>query len=498
MILPVQTEDHETVGSMQRLLAAAAALALVGIGAWLTPYAATALQQIPSYMLSFGLAMLITNLILAGLLFSRGNSDGNAGALYLGSAYFFVFAMFLPLIACFPDAIVKGSLIGGKLSAVWLWCFWHAGFGLLVLRYIWATRSHSLETASTGREIVLITAAVCLLATLGTAGLDYLPPIFSSSSGMFEGVGALPPVFIFALDAFAAVLLLKTRRPSAEQLWLGVGMVAACFDVWLTLRGGSRFTVGWYFSKLASLFTTAVVLVSLFNDLTRLYKRVSEANRLLASQVNVDGLTGLANRRAFDATLKREWARAARGNYPLCLMMIDVDRFKRFNDVYGHVGGDDCLRALAGAITAAMKRPSDMAARYGGEEFAVILPMTKLMGAAVVADHLRSAVQDLRIPHAASEHSVVTLSIGIAQWRPGTEDLSGQLIEAADRQLYRAKDSGRNRVCTSDTDTQIDTEIETESKTVHPTQLRAPASPANAAANEVRLEEPVASSANVG
>ena len=173
----------------------------------------------------------------------------------------------------------------------------------------------------------------------------------------------------------------------------------------------------------------------------------SETNRVLASQVNVDGLTGLANRRAFDATLKREWVRAARGRYPLSLVMIDVDRFKRFNDVYGHMGGDDCLRALARTIIVTMKRPSDTAARYGGEEFALILPMTDLAGAAVVAEQLRSAVQDLRIPHVGSEHSVVTLSMGIALWRPGTADLSEQLLEAADQQLYRAKGSGRNRIC---------------------------------------------------
>jgi diguanylate cyclase (GGDEF)-like protein len=447
---PSQIEGSETVGRAQQLLAWTSVVALVTIGAWLTPYAAVALPPIPSYMLSFGLAMVITNLILAGLLFSRGNSDGQAGAFYLGSAYFFVFAMFLPLIACFPDAIVKGSIIGGKLSAVWLWTFWHAGFGILVLRYVWATRRPQRQRTSAVREIGVMVGAVCVLATLGTAGLEYLPPIFSSPLGLFEGVGAAPPLLIFALDACAAVLLLKIRRPNAEQLWLGVGMVAACFDVWLTLRGGARFTVGWYFSKLASLFTTAVVLVSLFNDLTRLYRRVSDANKLLASQVNLDGLTGLSNRRAFDVALQKEWARAARGGYPLSLMMIDVDHFKRFNDIHGHMGGDDCLRSLAGAFASCMKRPSDMVARYGGEEFAVILPMTDLAGATVVTHQLRRAVEGLAIPHAGSEFSVVTLSIGIAEWRPGTEDLSAQLVESADQALYRAKRAGRNRVVTSE------------------------------------------------
>ena len=293
MSLPIQILDNEPVGRAQRVLAGGFIVALVVIGVAMTPYASTPLPPIPSYMLSFGFAMVITNLLLAGLLFSRGNSDGNRGAVHLGSAYFFVFAMFLPLTACFPDAIARGTLIGGRFSAVWLWSFWHAGFGLFILRYLVALRTQSRNATSPLREMVGVTIAVVFLAALGTAGLEYLPAIFSSPAGIFQGAGSFPPVMAICIDVVAAVLLIKIKTPNAEQLWLGVGMVAACFDVWLTLHGGGRFTAGWYFSKLASLFTTAVVLVSMFHDLTKLYKRVSDTNRLLAAQVNVDGLTGL-------------------------------------------------------------------------------------------------------------------------------------------------------------------------------------------------------------
>lgn len=174
-----------------------------------------------------------------------------------------------------------------------------------------------------------------------------------------------------------------------------------------------------------------------------------QAYKQLESVARQDGLTGLANRRHFDDTLQQEWARASRNKQPLTLLIADVDYFKRYNDLYGHVHGDECLRTIAQTIQSALERAADLAARYGGEEFAVILPETDLTGGETIAQRLSDAIASINLPHAKSEFARVTLSIGIATYTGNNELDPTELIEHADIALYRAKTNGRNqfRVC---------------------------------------------------
>jgi diguanylate cyclase (GGDEF)-like protein/hemerythrin-like metal-binding protein/PAS domain S-box-containing protein len=158
-----------------------------------------------------------------------------------------------------------------------------------------------------------------------------------------------------------------------------------------------------------------------------------------------DSLTRIPNRRHFDDTLKKEYFRLKRSNGFLSLVMLDIDFFKRYNDRYGHLAGDDCLLRVASAIRAAVLRTSDFAARYGGEEFAVILPETTEAGAAVIANRLLNAVAALSIPHEDSETSYVTVSIGVATVRPDQIETPDKIIEIADNALCCAKRDGRNR-----------------------------------------------------
>jgi diguanylate cyclase (GGDEF)-like protein len=164
----------------------------------------------------------------------------------------------------------------------------------------------------------------------------------------------------------------------------------------------------------------------------------------------VDGLTGISNRRQFDRSIGSEVVRANRMNGGLALLMIDVDSFKAFNDHYGHDAGDGCLRRIAATLRATLQRPTDLAARYGGEEFAVLLPDTDEQGALVVANAIRAAVRGSAIPHENSASGIVTVSIGVAAL-PSTPSADVKtLIERADRALYAAKESGRDRIVVSD------------------------------------------------
>ena len=177
---------------------------------------------------------------------------------------------------------------------------------------------------------------------------------------------------------------------------------------------------------------------------------LKEQNMALRLLADSDGLTGLANRRSFESTLAAEHDRARRNGQPCALIMVDVDHFKKFNDHYGHVAGDECLRLVAGALLVGTRRPTDLAARYGGEEFAVILPDTDLAGARAVADNIRAAVAALGIAHADGLHGRVTLSIGVVVAYPAHSSSAGApalaWVEAADALLYQAKAQGRDRV----------------------------------------------------
>ena len=167
---------------------------------------------------------------------------------------------------------------------------------------------------------------------------------------------------------------------------------------------------------------------------------------MLAQLASRDGLTGLANRRTFDEMLATEWRRAQRLQQPVALLMVDVDHFKPYNDHYGHLGGDDCLRKVAQAIEGQVARPGDLAARYGGEEFAVVLPNTDSTGAGNLATRIRDAVAALGLEHAQSTVQRVSISVGVAVMRPTQSLLPSALVSLADTALYQAKQQGRDRV----------------------------------------------------
>ena len=181
-----------------------------------------------------------------------------------------------------------------------------------------------------------------------------------------------------------------------------------------------------------------------FRALRESEQKLAQANIKLQQLANIDGLTGLSNRRRFDDVLKTEWQRAQRTGQILSLLMCDIDLFKLFNDSHGHLAGDECLKKVASVLGASLRRPGDLAARYGGEEFALVLPHTEPAGAMALAEHCRQQVQALALPNQPDRD--VTLSIGVASMVPSANTSPLYLIDSADRALYEAKHAGRNCV----------------------------------------------------
>ncbi|NEX64617.1 sensor domain-containing diguanylate cyclase [Noviherbaspirillum galbum] len=214
---------------------------------------------------------------------------------------------------------------------------------------------------------------------------------------------------------------------------------AVAYKVWRTRTERSMALVAF------ALLVIAGALFFSFRSIRRQHM-LELKNRELDLLTNIDGLTGLANRRRFDDVLHRDWAQHARTGSPLSLLMIDIDRFKSYNDYNGHQAGDECLRQVGRALQSTLQRESDLIARYGGEEFVAVLHCDD-KGAEVVARKMQLAVAALALPHAGSDiGTVVTMSIGIAMANGAGMSDCEACIEAADKALYLAKERGRNRI----------------------------------------------------
>jgi diguanylate cyclase (GGDEF)-like protein len=196
--------------------------------------------------------------------------------------------------------------------------------------------------------------------------------------------------------------------------------------------------------------THRIELLKAYADLEEAYRNLEVANNKLELMNRQDGLTGIANRSFFDATLDREWKVSARNNELFSLVMFDIDFFKQYNDTYGHLSGDECLRQVAQTAAKIVQRPRDIVARYGGEEFGVILPDTHAEGALVVAERLRQNISGLAIPHATSQVGlvppVVTISLGVVTMVAEVGKSPSEAVAIADKALYAAKRGGRNCV----------------------------------------------------
>ncbi|TQV89051.1 diguanylate cyclase [Aliikangiella coralliicola] len=180
-----------------------------------------------------------------------------------------------------------------------------------------------------------------------------------------------------------------------------------------------------------------------FHDLTLHKQHEKELKRLS----HIDKLTNIANRRSLDEYLKKEWQRATRCKTEISILFVDIDYFKKYNDHYGHKAGDECLKRVARVLNKTVSRPTDIVARYGGEEFVVVLPETNQPGAEKVAEDLRCEIEQLAIEHIHSSLSqYVTVSIGVSNVLPEQDMTSEQLLVAADKALYKAKQTGRNTI----------------------------------------------------
>jgi len=435
----------------QRLAALAGVLLFAIASLALTPIAGLPLAASLSTFAVIMTAAIGANGMTAFLLFSQYRTTRSPAIAVLALAYGCTAAVMIPYFLTYPGMFGNVALLGaGPNASSWLWVLWHAGFIALLIGYIVARRRSEGAVAFSRRFVRTMYAVTIPLAIAAVAALLWLlalPPL--NAGGHWTPLFAMalaPAVLVLAVAALTA-LLRETRLRSMIDLWLAVAISATIFDIYLTLVGGGRFTLGWYSAR-AEVFLTAIAVLAIFvYQIDRMYGALARTASHLDEQAHIDGLTGIANRRRFDEDGVRVVATALRRGTSLAVLMVDIDFFKAYNDTFGHLAGDDCLRHIAHLIRTQVPRPGDLVARYGGEEFVAILVDTNSAGALIVAERIRSAVEAAKIAHAPSSgQPYVTVSIGASELEPARGSTLDAMVGRADDALYGAKNSGRNRI----------------------------------------------------
>jgi diguanylate cyclase (GGDEF)-like protein len=447
------------------------ASALIFLG--LAPFAKVPLAPLPAFIPLYQAALFINDLITAVFLLGQSRFSRACALTVLAAGYLFTALMAMVHALTFPGLFSPtGLLDAGPQTTAWLYMFWHAGFPIFIIAYA-CSRADGRQPRQSGAGILIgagtVVVAVSTFALAAIVEQKLLPPIMHGSGYTSVTIVVVSGVWLLNL---AALLLLARRRPySVLDLWLIVVTCAWLFDIALSagLNAG-RYDLGFYAGRIYGLVAASLVLVVLLTENGKLYLQLvmlRDSDRQKAIELQrlsrVDQLTGIANRRAFDEALDQEWRRMLRHHTALSLLLIDVDYFKRFNDAYGHVAGDQCLHAVAQAMAGRARRAGEMAARYGGEEFAVLLPQIDIEDAIKLAELIARSVRELNIPHKESGAAPqVTVSIGVASAAqlPRYIAVSGRsgaagaipLVEAADSALYLAKMAGRNRVAAAGAD----------------------------------------------
>lgn len=438
----------------ERRAALAVALSLIA-GAFATvPFGARPLPEMTAIVPAISSAACVAMLVSASILRNQYRRSGFLPHAFLGTAYGCAALLLVPYMLTFPGVFSKTGFGAGAQTTAWFWVGWHAAFIVLAGGYVWAesyftrTAVDASASARIARNYVVVVAVVAgsLVEALYLFHADL--PVLVTSSGyapffhqMVEGL------VIASCAAVFATLVARTSLRNATDLWLAVVLLALAIEVFV---GGemvrTRASLAWYVDLFEGAAWMTIFLVVQLRHANEQLAAFAADKRSLIEAAFRDALTGLYNRRGYDARFEEEIENCALARAQISLVAFDIDDFKAYNDYFGHPAGDEVLRTIGKTIATVANRPPDACFRLGGDEFVALLPFTDLAGAAVVAERARAAFARLAIvqsPHARSP--LLTVSFGVAAADASGDDVRG-LSERADRALYRAKRGGLKRI----------------------------------------------------
>lgn len=446
-LLQVPTRRNHRLATV----ATAAAIVITIVAIW--PFLTMKGAVVHPFMPIFATSVALSEGLTAFLLWTQYRISGRLYFAAIASAYAFISVTAAFHLAVYPGVFSAESPDPAeRQTAIWTWLLWRGGFALLVAISLTARTRAPITNLRQRFSYGLLTiggsAALSAMLCLGAiAGRKTLPGLVESAGSyrhLSPNVATLSVAGI-CLTALA-IHFAVTRLRTLLDLWLTVALFAGIADVALTLGAGARYSLGWYAARTASMVSASALLGMLMYETSRTYSKLADAHRALKDFSVHDGLTGVFNRAYFDERYPQELAKATASADPLAILLVDVDHFKAYNDAFGHLAGDECLRRIAQALNKGLMRPEHFVARYGGEEFVIVLPACDTLAGVTTAERLRRSVADLEMAAPASGAPYVTVSIGHASARSGTGVPPATLLANADAALYRAKTLGRNRV----------------------------------------------------
>ncbi|CDN45957.1 GGDEF domain-containing protein [Paenibacillus sp. P22] len=463
-----------TIATTRRQYAAAisATLLLLLISAAALPFGDLSLSVVKPFLPAFIAWFLFGDLLTAHLLYSQYRAIGNLSILILACTYLFTALIMIPYILTYPGVFTeKGMLSAGSQTSSWLWVCWHAGFPAGIISYLLADRweKRPVEFSRNALWAFMLTCGILILvaaaAVVTTSAHDSLPVLVEQDKFNHLTNAVIKPLML-GLNFVALVMLVGMKKgKTVLSLWLSVALLAFLMDIVVSLPAGSRYTFGWYMSRFNSLVSAFVLICAIIYEVNRLYVRLVKQqkdlvesreelramNEQLTQLTNLDGLTGISNRRRFDELLEGMLEESSLKGHPFSLLLLDIDFFKLYNDRYGHQKGDLVLKKVAQLIDGCLQDGKGVAARYGGEEFAVLLPYADRAGALGMAHAILEAIQAADIPHETSLAAPrVTASIGSSTNQRGEAWSREEMISRADRALYKSKAAGRNRAAAAE------------------------------------------------
>jgi diguanylate cyclase (GGDEF)-like protein len=361
-----------------------------------------------------------------------------------------------PVLVIVAGLVPGGVAIMGFLRTGQTWFIAYAILAMMVLgvrlavQFAFARRHIQLPRPVLWRRRFLIAAwvhgALCGVGAAATVLLaDSFTQMMVITSLTAFVLGSAAHNSSYPKAAVGAVLLAQVPLilalcTSPDRFFLPGALLSALFAV------AALSIIRHFYAQTVRFLVTEEANVLLVSEVTKSNVELASANEKLALMAATDALTGVPNRRSFDTAVGREVRAARRERSELSLLMFDIDSFKQYNDRFGHQAGDACLRRVAQALSAGLRRPRDLLARYGGEEFVAILPHTDRAAAIGLAHRLRACIEGLGLPDPGSAIGVVTLSVGVATLVAGGVETPDAILLRADQALYMAKQRGRNRV----------------------------------------------------
>lgn len=401
---------------------------------------------VPGFISMCGISIFFTSLQTAFLLYNQSKLDLDSSVALLAAGYLAVSLLALARIIFLPGIILDLDYFGVNTQATaWIWTIWHLIFPCAVILY----SLKNLNTISCNYKASQLIFKLTPIAAFSTILLlvlidDSLPILVKNNNYAFT---AWMDLSLLILTAISLVILLISRRINYRQdVWLALAVIVHGLDIFYGLVGEVRYSAGWYLGMINSVISSSLILGVFIYQILNFAKLKNEETHYFKYISEIDPLTKIPNRRKFDTMLTALWELGLEQNRPLCLIMIDVDNFKAYNDSLGHPTGDKCLISIAKQLSQIPKRTTDFTARLGGEEFAILLYGADKVIGFKIAEQTRKSIESLKIPHPTSPSSYVTISVGMVSLIPDVSTSHDVFLNMADQALYKAKTNGRNRV----------------------------------------------------